>query len=90
MAVTFLFKVGYIGKVEVLVEYEGVISKAIVRHSEWIITFTSLDSTLYLHGSLAGIGEARFHAIALLFAAEANSPCSWSVPSCKKVEYAPI
>ena len=25
---------------------------------------------------MAGIGEARFHAAALLFAVEANSPCS--------------
>ena len=39
---------------------------------------------------MAGIGEACFHAAALLFAVEANTPCSWLVPSYKKVEYAPI
>ena len=50
---------------------------------------------------MAGLGEACSHISALLFAAEANTqvrkntsctstPCSWVVPSIKKVDYALI
>ena len=50
---------------------------------------------------MAGLGEACSHIAALLFAVEANTlmrkntsctsgPCSWLLPGCRKVEYAPI
>ena len=101
---------GWVGKVEVLVEYEVVILKATVQHSQSVsspllrpwIAAEKCGTVICAHCTfMAGIGEACSHAAALLFAAEANTqiikstactsgPCSWSVPSCKKVEYAPI
>ena len=103
---------GWAGKVEVLVEYEVVILKATVWHSQSVsspllhpwIAAEKCGTVICAHCTCMagiGIGEACSHAAALLLAAEANTqiikstactsgPCSWSVPSCKKVEYAPI
>ena len=89
---------GWVGKAEVLVEYEVVILKATVRHSQSVsspllhpwIAAEKCDTVICAHCTcMAGIVEACFHVAALLFAAEGNTPCSWSVPSCKKVEYMP-